>query len=44
MDLRKTGLKDINWVHLVYNKGKWRPFVNTVIDRLVPYKVGNVSS
>jgi hypothetical protein len=32
MDLKKTGWKGLNWIHLSLDRNQWRALVNTVIN------------
>jgi hypothetical protein len=36
MDLREIMLQDVDWIHVVQDRGKWRAFVNTVMNLSVP--------
>jgi hypothetical protein len=36
MDLRKIGLKYVEWINLPQDRDRWRDFVNTVMDLRVP--------
>jgi hypothetical protein len=31
MDLRETGLEDMNWIRLAQDRGRWRAPVNTIM-------------
>jgi hypothetical protein len=42
MDLRETGWEGVDWMHVAQNRGKWRTFVNTVMNLRVPLKAGNI--
>jgi hypothetical protein len=33
---RENGWVDMNWIHLVQNRGQWRALVNTVMNLRVP--------
>jgi hypothetical protein len=44
MNLRETGLKDVDWIHLVQEMNRWRALVNTVINLRVPLKANFVTS
>jgi hypothetical protein len=41
MDLRKIGWEDVDWMHLVQDRGQWRDFVNMIINLWVPKRAGN---
>jgi hypothetical protein len=36
MDIRKTGWKGVNWMHLAEDGDQWQAFVNTVMNLQVP--------
>jgi hypothetical protein len=36
MDLRETGMKDVDWIHLAQNRVRWWALVNTVMNLRVP--------
>jgi hypothetical protein len=36
MDLREIGFGDVNWIHLVQDRDRWRALVNTVMNLRVP--------
>jgi hypothetical protein len=36
MDLRKAGLKGMDWVHLAQDRDRWWAVVNTVMNLRVP--------
>jgi hypothetical protein len=36
MDLRGIGFGDVDWIHLVQNRDRWRALVNTVMNLRVP--------
>jgi hypothetical protein len=36
MDIRKTGVEGVDWVHLAQDRDRWQAFVNTVMKVLVP--------
>jgi hypothetical protein len=36
MDLRKIGIDEVNWIHLVQDRVQWRAFVNTLMNLRVP--------
>jgi hypothetical protein len=36
MNLRETGLKNVDWIHLAQQRDQWRAFVNTVMNLRVP--------
>jgi len=35
MDLKETGWKGVDWVHLSQDRGKWWALVNMVMNRWV---------
>jgi hypothetical protein len=35
-DLRETGIDEENWIRLAQVRVRWQPFVNTVMNLLVP--------
>jgi hypothetical protein len=41
VDLREIRRYIVNWTHLAQDRGKWRAFVNTVMNLHVPEMVGN---
>jgi hypothetical protein len=41
MDLRETGLEDVNIVHLPQDRVQWRAPVKTAIKLLLPHKAEN---
>jgi hypothetical protein len=41
MNLREIWFEDVDWIHLIYDRDRWRPLVNTVMNVRVPYKAGN---
>jgi hypothetical protein len=41
MDLREIGFRDVDWIHLAWDRDMWRALVNTVMNLLVPKKEGN---
>jgi hypothetical protein len=36
MDLREIGIGDVDWIHLVQDRDRWRALVNMVISLRVP--------
>jgi hypothetical protein len=36
MDLREFGIDGVNWIRMAQVKGRWRAFVNTVMNLRVP--------
>jgi hypothetical protein len=42
MDLRETGLRRVDWIHLAHDRDRWRALVNTEMNLRVPEKAGNV--
>jgi hypothetical protein len=36
LDLREIGINGSNWIRLAQDRVKWRVFVNTVMNLLVP--------
>jgi hypothetical protein len=38
MDLRETGIDGANWIKLAQDRVQWRAFVNTIMNRRVPYR------
>jgi hypothetical protein len=36
VDHSETGLKDVDWIHLVQDSGLWRDFVSTVMNLRIP--------
>jgi hypothetical protein len=30
-DLRETGCKDVDWIHLAQNRDQWRALLNTAV-------------
>jgi hypothetical protein len=36
MDLREIGFGDVDWIHLVQDRNRWRALVNTVMNLRVP--------
>jgi hypothetical protein len=36
MDLRETGFGDVDWIHLVRDRDRWRDLVNTVMNLWFP--------
>jgi hypothetical protein len=42
MDLRETGGRVVNWIHVTQEKEEWRAVVNTVTNLRVPQKARNL--
>jgi hypothetical protein len=42
MELRKIGWKGEDQIHLAQERDQWQLLVNTLINRRVPYKAGNL--
>jgi hypothetical protein len=40
MGLRKIGLEDVNWIHLVNDRDRWRAPVITIMNLRDPQKPG----
>jgi hypothetical protein len=36
MDLGEIGFRDVDWIHLAQDRGRWRALVNTVMNLWVP--------
>jgi ribosome biogenesis protein Nip4 len=36
MDLEEIGFRDVDWIHWVQDKDRWRALVNTVMSLRVP--------
>jgi hypothetical protein len=36
MDLWEIGFGDVDWIHLAQDRDRWRTFVKTVMNLLVP--------
>jgi hypothetical protein len=36
MDLRETGLEDVDWIHMAQDKDQWWAVVNTIMNLRVP--------
>jgi hypothetical protein len=36
MDLRKTELEGVDWIHLARDRDWWLAFVNTVMNLMIP--------
>jgi hypothetical protein len=36
LDLRETGIDEVNWIRLAQDGVQWRDFVNTVMNLRVP--------
>jgi hypothetical protein len=41
MDLREISFGDVDWIHLIQDRGRWRTLVNKVMNLRVPLNVGN---
>jgi hypothetical protein len=41
IDLLKTGLKGVNWIHITEVRDQWRTLVKTVMNLHIPLKSGN---
>jgi hypothetical protein len=39
MDLRRTGLQVVDWIHLAEERDQWRAVVNTVMYLWVPWSI-----
>jgi hypothetical protein len=44
IDLKETGRKSMDWMHLAQDRDQWQVLVNPVMNLQVPYKVGNLTS
>jgi hypothetical protein len=44
MDIRGTEWEGTICIHLIEDRDRWRVFVNTIMNLLVPYKAGNFST
>jgi hypothetical protein len=44
MDLLKLGWSGVDWIGLAQDRDKWRAHVNAVMNLLVPYNSGKLSS
>jgi hypothetical protein len=42
MDLQEIGCEDVNWVHLLQDRVRWRSVLNLITNRRVPGEAGNV--
>jgi hypothetical protein len=40
MDLRETGLEDVDWIHVAHDRDRWRALVNTIISLRFPVEGG----
>jgi hypothetical protein len=38
VNLREIGIDEANWIRLAKDRVQWRAFVNTVMNRRVPYE------
>jgi hypothetical protein len=41
MDLKEIGSEAVDCIHVAQDRDRWRTLVNTVMNLLVPKKVGN---
>jgi hypothetical protein len=41
MKLREMGWENVDWTHLVQNRGQWQALVNTIMNLQVPEKAEN---
>jgi len=39
--LEEVRREDMEWIHLIHNREKWRAVVNTVMNLRVTYNAGN---
>jgi hypothetical protein len=44
MDLGEVGWGDVDWIGLVQDRDRWRALVNSVLNLLVLYNAGKLSS
>jgi hypothetical protein len=44
MDLVEVGWGDVDWIGLAQDRDRWRALVNLVLNLLVPYNAGKLSS
>jgi hypothetical protein len=44
MDLRETGWKVVDWIHLTQDRDPWRAVVNTVMNFWVFQILGNLTT
>jgi hypothetical protein len=40
VDLIEIGWECVDWIRLAQHRDQWQTLVNTLMDHLVPYKVG----
>jgi hypothetical protein len=41
MDLKETGLEDVDWMHLAQDRDQWQALVNMVMKFQITKKLGN---
>jgi hypothetical protein len=41
MNLKETGCKGVDWIHLVQDREQWRALVNKLMNLRAPYNYGN---
>jgi hypothetical protein len=41
VDIREIGWGGMNWIILIQDRDQWRAVVNTIMNLLVPQKLGN---
>jgi hypothetical protein len=44
MYLKEIGLEGVDWIYMAQDRNQWQVLVNTVMNLLVPRKVGNLTS
>jgi hypothetical protein len=44
MGLKETGYKVVDWIHLAHDRDQWRVLMQTLMDLIVSYKMGNLFS
>jgi len=42
IDLQGVGSRGLDWIHLVYDGGRWRALVNMIVNLRVPWSSGNM--